>query len=305
MTAARRRWGVVVLNWNGREHLGPCLRSLRAQDHEDMVVVVVDNGSEDGSVDLLRRDHADVDLVALDENRRFAGGNNVGVRRAVELGAEMVLVLNNDTEVAPDLVSALDGAFDDPAVGIAGPRVVHADEPARIWYGGGIFHPGLGFARHRALRQPVDAGGDPEGPTDWVTGCALAVRATLWESLGGLDEAFYIYAEDVDFCLRARAAGAQIRYRPQAVVRHAVSASTGGRWSPFKAYHRTRARRQLVRRHGRGPWVGPVGFVHDLALAAFLLLRGGPAAARAVLEAAFEPASAPVRHSTRELRPTA
>lgn len=305
MTATPRRWGVVVLNWNGREHLGPCLRSLAAQDHPSVFVVAVDNGSEDGSVDYLRDEFPGVDLVALDENRRFAGGNNAGVARAIELGADVVLVLNNDTVVEPDMVSALDPAFDDPDVGIAGPRVVHMDAPGSIWYGGGIFHPTLGFARHRALRQPVGAGQDPDGPTDWVTGCALAVRAPLWESLGGLDEAFYIYAEDVDFCLRGRASGVAIQYRSDAVVHHAVSASTGGMWSPFKAYHRTRARRQLARRHGRGPWVGMVGLVHDFALALFLGFRGGPASARAVLEAAFESASAPVRHSTRELRPTA
>lgn len=305
MTSGRRRWGVVVLNWNGREHLGPCLRSLAVQDHPDFFVVVVDNGSEDGSVAYLREDHPEVDVVALDENRRFAGGNNAGAAHAIDRGADVVLVLNNDTEVAPDLLSALDRAFDRPEVGIAGPRVVHLDTPDVIWYGGGVFHAGLGFARHRALRADVDSGGAPAGPTDWVTGCALAVRAPVWESLGGLDEAFYIYAEDVDFCLRARQAGTSIHYEPTATVLHAVSASTGGRWSPFKAYHRTRARRQLVRRHGKGPWVGPVGLAHDLALAGFLGVRGGPASARAVLEAVFESATAPVRHSTTELRPTA
>lgn len=304
MTAARRRWGVVVLNWNGREHLDPCLGSLATQDREDVFVIVVDNGSEDGSVEHLRTAHPDVELLALAENRRFAAGNNAGVARAIERGADVVLVLNNDTTVEPDLVRRLDPAFDDPEVGIAGPRVVHADRPDVIWYGGGVFRQRWGFASHRALRRPASSGVDPRGPTDWVTGCALAVRAPLWESLGGLDEAFYIYAEDVDFCLRARAAGARIAYEPSAVVHHAVSASTGGRWSPFKAYHRTRSRRELARRHARGPWAATVGPLYDLALALYLLTRGAPAAARAVLEALVEAPTAPVRHTTDDLRPS-
>lgn len=304
MTEARRRWGVVVLNWNGREHLDPCLGSLAAQDRDDVFVIVVDNGSEDGSVDHLSAAHPDVELLALGENRRFAGGNNAGVARAIERGADVVLVLNNDTTVEPDLVRRLDPVFDDPDVGIAGPRVVHADRPEVIWYGGGVFRAQWGFASHRALRRPADAGEDPAGPTDWVTGCALAVRAPLWESLGGLDEDYYIYAEDVDFCLRARATGAGIVYEPGAVVHHAVSASTGGRWSPFKAYHRTRSRRQLARRHARGPAAKIVGPLYDLALALFLLTRGAPSASRAVVQALFEGPSAPVRHSTRDLRPS-
>ena len=301
MNAATPRIGVVVLNWNGRAHLGPCLRSLRAQDHPEFVVVVVDNGSVDGSADYVANEFPFVELVALDENRRFAAGNNAGVAHALRRGVDVVLVLNNDTVAPPDFLSSLVRAFDDPGVGIAGPRVVYADRPGTIWYGGGYFRRFLGFAHHRALRRPVDAGKDPAGPTDWVTGCALAVRAGVWESLGGLDEAFYIYSEDVDFCLRARAAGWRVVYEPRARLEHAVSASVGGRMSTFKAYHRTRARRQLARRHGRGPLVGLVGTLHDVALAGFLLVKGAPDAARAVLEAVREPADAPPKHPTTEL----
>lgn len=301
MTAAARRMGVVVLNWNGRPHLERCLASLEDQDHPDSFVVLVDNGSRDGSATFVRERFPAVELLELGENRRFAGGNNAGAARSLELGADVVLVLNNDTESTPGFLRRLDRAFDDPVVGVAGPRVVHADRPDRIWYGGGFFDPRWGFARHRALRAHTDAGADPAGPTDWVTGCALAVRAEVWTALGGLDEDFYIYAEDVDFCLRARAAGWSIAYVPEAVLHHAVSASVGGRMSRFKAYHRTRSRRQLSRRHAHGLLARPAGLLYDAALAGYLLLRGAPGAAGAVFEAVFEPPRSTPRHSTREL----
>lgn len=302
MTVPTRRMGVVVLNWNGRPYLEGCLSSLAEQDHPDHFVVLVDNGSEDGSADFVRTRFPGVEILELGENRRFAGGNNAGAAHALERGADVLLILNNDTEATPGFLRSLDGAFEDPAVGIAGPRVVHADRPERIWYGGGRFDPAWGFARHRALRARVGAGADPAGPTDWVTGCALAVRAEVWRELGGLDEEFYIYAEDVDFCLRARAAGWSVAYVPAAVLHHAVSASVGGRMSRFKAYHRTRSRRQLARRHAHGLLAGPTGFLYDAALAGFLLLRGAPGAAGAVFEAVFESPSAEPRHPTRELR---
>lgn len=302
MTAGPARLGVVVLNWNGREHLGPCLASLARSDHPDHFVVVVDNGSEDGSVEWMRTEHPEIELVALATNRRFAAGNNAGADRAIELGAELLLVLNNDTEVEPDALRELAAVFHDPQVGLAGPRIVYATDRPTIWYGGGRYDRWSGRASHRALRRPVHAGEDPAGPTDWVTGCALAVRAKTWLQLGGLDESFYIYAEDVDFCLRARAAGWRAHYVPRACIAHAVSASVGGHFSPFKAYHRTRSRRQLFRRHGQ-PGLGELaGLGYDLALAGWLLMRGSPRAAYGVLEAVFEGPDASPRHPTSELR---
>lgn len=305
MTTAPLRLGVVVLNWNGRSHLEACLRSLAQSDHPDHFVVVVDNGSEDDSVAWMRTHHPEVELVALEDNLRFAGGNNVGAARALERDAEVLLVLNNDTEVEVDTLLHLARVFDDDRVGVAGPRIVYAGDRDRIWYGGGRYHRGSGRAAHRALRRSVHESRDPAGPTDWVTGCALAVRAQAWRELLGLDESFYIYAEDVDLCLRARAAGWQIRYEPRALVAHAVSASVGGHFSPFKAYHRTRSRRQLFRRHGQRGLGVLVGLGYDLALAGWLLARGAPRASLAVLEALREGENAPPRHPTTELRPLA
>ena len=300
MVATPQRLGVVVLNWNGRHRLESCLDSLVLSDHPDYFVLVVDNGSVDGSADSVRS-RGDVELLALPENLRFAGGNNAGVERSIELGARQLLILNNDTTIAPDALRHLGAALQEGGLDLVGPRIVFALDQGRIWYGGGIFRAGSGFVGHRAIRKPVSAGLDPEGPTDWVTGCALAIRAELWQRLGGLDTEYYIYSEDVDLCLRARAAGARIGYCPAAVVSHEVSATVGGGSSAFKAYHRTRARRQLMRRYGAGR-LWPFGlWVQDLAWAGLRLLRGQTAAARAVLSAMSEPATAEPRFPVEDL----
>jgi GT2 family glycosyltransferase len=278
MSERRPRLGIVVLNWNGREHLGPCLDSLAQSEYGDRFVIVVDNGSSDGSAEYLRSRN-DVEVLALGENLRFAEGNNAGARRAIEMGAEVLLILNNDTAVEPEALPALVAALSRGGHDLAAPRIV------------------------RAIRRRVDAGADPEGETDWATGCALAITADLWQRLGGLDPGYYIYAEDVDLSLRARAEGARVAYRPDAVIRHAVSASVGGGSSAFKAYHRTRSRRQLLRRHGRGPFWGLGVWVQDAAWALTRLLTGHAEAARAVFVAIGEAPGAPPKYRVEDLRP--
>ncbi len=105
------RLGVVVLNWNGRDHLAGLFPSLLASTYSDFFVLVVDNGSQDGSVEWTRREFPSVEVLALGENRRFSGGNNAGAARARELGAELLLILNNDTEVDPECLSWLVESF--------------------------------------------------------------------------------------------------------------------------------------------------------------------------------------------------
>jgi hypothetical protein len=262
--------------------LGPLLAERRADDF----VVVVDNGSQDGTADWMVRTFPEVEVVALDRNLRFAGGNNAGVRRALELGADVVVLLNNDTIVEPGFFGALAEPFArDEAIGLVGCRIVHADAPRSIWYGGGQLDLHWGWVSHRALRRTVDAELDPEGPTEWVTGCCLAARREVWEQVGGLDEAYYIYAEDLDFCLRARARDWRVHYTPHACLRHAVSSTVGGSVSAFKIYHKIRSRWQLFSRHGRGA-LWPLGLLAlDVWDGGRALVSGSPASARAVLEA--------------------
>jgi len=229
-----RRISVIILNWNGGAVLGPCLESLTRVSEPELEITVVDNGSSDSSPEIVRRDFPGVELIENGRNLLFAAGNNVGIKAALERGAEFILLLNNDTEVDPRFAAELLRAFDDPGTGIAGPRIYYYDDPERIWYGGGGFNRLTGVPFHRGLRRIEGSFEDSPGPTGWVTGCALMARREVFEQIGGLDPSYRIYCEDVDFCLRAAERGWSLVYVPSAKVWHKVSSSSGGGMTPFK-----------------------------------------------------------------------
>jgi hypothetical protein len=281
---------IVVLNWNGARDTARCLESLarlRPPEGAEVRVLVVDNGSTDGSLDELPGRFPWAGFLAIGENLRFAGGNNRGIRAALAEGADFVVLLNNDTEADPDLVRELVAEADAaPHAGLVGPLILNAE--GRVWFAGGAVRLALGWTWHEGLGRP-DPG--PRGaPRDvgYLTGCCLCVRREVLERVGLLDEGYYLYAEDVDLCLRARAAGYACRFTPRARLTHYVSSSSGGAVNPFKAYQRTRAGIRLFGLAATG-WRGltwPLGFAAlTAAQAASWIGRGRWAAAAAAVRA--------------------
>lgn len=290
-----RRVDVVVLNWNGLSDTTRCLESLaRLEAPEDarVHVWVVDNGSSDGSLDVLPDRFPWARFLSMGENLRFAGGNNRGIEAALAAGADFVLLLNNDTEVEPGLVRELLAEADRASsAGLFGPLIL--DAGGRVWFAGGRVSTALGWSWHQGLGAPDPGRSGRARDVDYLTGCCLLARRQVFDRIGLLDESYYLYAEDADFCLRARAAGFACRLVPAARLTHYVSSSSGGAVNPFKAYQRTRAGLRLFARHARG-WrraTWPLGFVLLLAVqSAAWTARGHAAAAlaawRAVLDAA-------------------
>ncbi|MEP7027370.1 MAG: glycosyltransferase family 2 protein [Candidatus Eisenbacteria bacterium] len=294
----RRSVWTIVLNWNGAPDTTLCLESLRAvrvPEGVDWTRLVVDNGSTDGSLETLPARFPEVRFHDTGANLRWAGGNNAGLALARAEGADGVLLLNNDTALEPDALAELLSAVDaHPEGGLFGPTILSWDG-ARIWSAGGDFWPALGWSAHRGLGRRWDpAGTRPLGeaePAGYLTGAALYATRACLEAIGGLDERYYLYGEDADWCLRARAAGFACLYAPRAVLRHRVSGSSGAA-SPFKAYHRTRAGLRLAGRHARGlaRWTWPVAYpVLLLAQSAAWAARGGGLPAfRAAWQAWFD-----------------
>jgi len=279
---------VLVLNWNGVADTLALLATLercRAPEGWSVRILVVDNGSSDGSVAKIRAAFPAVGILALPENRRFAGGNNAGLERALAEGADAVMLLNNDTEADPALLERLVLALEqNPGAGAAAPLIYFGAPSQRIWYAGGRCDVALGHASHRGLRD-VDRGQYRSVErTAYLTGCCLLARREVWEAVGLLDDRYYIYAEDADWCLRARAAGYRLLFVPTARLWHKVSASSGVA-SPWRIYHKVRAGLTLCHRHARGlgrlAWL-PASLAAHAAMAAKLLLQGHPAAAAAV-----------------------
>jgi GT2 family glycosyltransferase len=223
---------VIVINWNGRQHLQACLDALLAQQGVAFETLVVDNASTDGSADFVRERFPSVRLVALDTNRGFAGGNNAAAREA--RGRHLVF-LNNDTVVEPGWLAALRGAVDEPAgFTLATSRVVYMHDPAVIDSAGdGVLQWGAAFKRFHGTRAAEAA---RSGEVFGVCGAACVVVKAVFDELGGFDEHFFISHEDVDLSYRARLLGYRCRYAADAVVRHHGSA-TLGRTSAFAVYH--------------------------------------------------------------------
>lgn len=232
---------VVVLNWNNAPDTVECLESLRAVRYPAMRILVVDNGSVDGSEPTLRARFRDLPLLQTGANLGFAGGNNAGIRRALAEGADYVLLLNNDTTVDSGFVDALVAAARaHPDAGMLCPKILLHDRPDVLWYAGASFHPWLGWGRHRGHGQRDTGRFGTVEDTDRPTGCSLLVSRELCERVGVLREEFFCYAEDLEWGLRARDAGYRILYVPSAMVWHKVSRSTGGTRSTAALRYQTR-----------------------------------------------------------------
>jgi GT2 family glycosyltransferase len=293
-----RTLAVVVLSWNGAELTLDTLRSLaacRMPEHWRLHTLVVDNASSDGSPQRVREAFPDVELLALAENRRFAGGNNAGLERALAAGADAVMLLNNDVIADPKLFEKLLAAMDEtPEAGAAAPLIYFAPPSDRIWYGGGRCRPWLAHSAHRGIRERDHGQYRSIEDTGYLTGCCLLATAEAWRKVGFLDERYFIYAEDADWCLRARAAGYRLLFVPTARLWHRVSASSGGAMNAWKVYQRLRANVTLWARHTHGiariTWL-PALLAQQAAYAVWLLARGHAAAALAVPRALLDAAA--------------
>jgi hypothetical protein len=224
------RWAIVVLSWNGRDDTLACLASIEAIAWPSLDVLCVDNGSEDGSPTAVRERFPAVTLIENGENLGYAGGNNVGLRAAFERGADWVLLVNNDATLAPDAVRELDTvARARPRAGVLGGKVLFADPPDTVWFAGQRFNAALGYSgRPRGYRRPDGPRYDGIEVVDRVVGACMAVSRALVDEVGLLDEELFAYVEDVDWALRARAAGYEVLLVPNARAWHRVAASSGG-----------------------------------------------------------------------------
>ncbi len=232
---------IVILNWNGLADTLSCLASLANLDRPAHQVVIVDNGSTDGSAKAIREQFPDVTLIENRQNLGFTGGNNVGVRHALVTGADYVLLLNNDTEVAPDFLQhLLMVAQADPALGIVGPLIYYHSQPDVIWSAGGAIDWRRGSTRMVGLdeRDTGQFGSEPQ-EVDFVSGCAMLVRKSVLEQVGLLDERFFAYYEEVEWCVRVQRAGYKVVRVPRSRIWHKISPQVRAD-SPVVHYYMTR-----------------------------------------------------------------
>jgi GT2 family glycosyltransferase len=249
--------GIVILNWNRPEHITACLRSVGCLDYPAFQTIVVDNGSTDGSPSIIRQQFPDVSLIENGRNLGFAAGNNVGISYLLGRGVDYVLLLNDDAEIAPDALHWLVRAGDsDPTIGVLGPTIYYYHPNNVIWSAGGMVDK-LGTAHHRsvdAVAQESDAVVEAARDVDYVTGCALLIKRQVIEAVGMLDERFFAYYEETEWCARARRAGFRVAYVPPARVWHKISQTERSHSCDY-LYLMTRNRLLYLRCTGASPWL--------------------------------------------------
>lgn len=214
---------VLIVNWNGRQHLEAGLPSLLNTAYRDSQVIVLDNGSTDSSQDWIAANFPHVQLVELGRNLGFAAANNTGMRLALAAGADYVVLLNNDTRVQPDWLAALvDAAEADPIAAICQARQRTWDGLREIHF---RFRPE--WCEAEAEHMPVVAAGSPT-PTPFASGCAMLLRCEALRRIGFFDERYFMYVEDVDLTLRAWIAGYRVLDVPAAIIYHRIAGSESG-----------------------------------------------------------------------------
>ncbi len=269
---------VIILTWNGKELTLDCLRSFARVTTPNLRILVVDNGSTDDTVAIVRAlGDARVTIIENGANLGYAAGNNAGIRQALDHGADFILLLNNDTVVDPTLVDdLLAGMAREPDIGIAGPKIYYSDPRDRIWFAGGEVSLWRGNARHIGIRETDHGQYDTARDVDYVSGCALFARREVFDRVGMLDAGYRAYFEDADLCARAAQVGFRIRYVPTARVWHRISASTGGQLSRRKIVRKLISARRFFAAHARPyHWITiPLFFGLDVVRIGLLVLTG-------------------------------
>jgi GT2 family glycosyltransferase len=264
---------VVVLCWNGYSDTLACLESLGRMDWERLTTIVVDNGSTDGTAEAVVERFPAVLLLRSDENLGFAEGNNVGLRAAFAVGAEYVLLLNNDTVVDPGLVRALvEKAEQRPDAGALCPMIYYTQPADRIWYAGAAFDPRrVHNGRHTGYGDPDTGQYGKAREIGRATGAAMLVPRRVVEDVGYLDHRLFLQVEDVEWSLRMRAAGYRILFVPAGKVWHRVSVATGGEHAPATAYYEMRNTLAVCARHA--PLGGLAALRREAAMVVIHLLH--------------------------------
>jgi GT2 family glycosyltransferase len=283
------RVATLILNWNGFEDTCECVASVLCAESDgwEHTPVVVDNGSTDGSADRLEERFPGLTVVRLPQNHGFAGGMNRAIDWARERGFDHVVLLNNDTVVAPDALAQLVAHARRPGIGAVMPVIEEYGTGEVALAGARLLRP---WQRVEPVETPLDVA---SYPVELVTGCCVLLPLAVLERTGAFDERFYLYHEDIDLALRIAAAGYGLWVVPGARIEHKESRSTGGVTSPGALYYLLRNNLLLNRRWAAGRAARVLGYLYLAALSGKIALNPllarrparAPATAVAVVQA--------------------
>ena len=271
-----------VLNYNGKELTLQAVESLLGMSYDNFGILVVDNGSEDDSHEAVQAAFPQVDALRIEHNRGVAHGLNAGVVHALGKSPDYLLLLNNDIEVDPEMLTEMVRvAESDASIGCVGPKAFYYWDRDIIWSAGGILRFKESVTRERGNGVRDDGRFDRDEEVDYVNGCAMLLRSSVVRQVGLFDPIFHLAVEDADWCMRMKRAGYRCYYAHRAVLWHMVSMSTGV-YKPGRTFQTGRSTALFVRRYG-GPlqWLSFLFFITLALPVAFVreLFKGNQAAA--------------------------
>lgn len=234
---------IILVNWNSYEDTLECLHSLSGLSYSNIKIIVVDNASSGNDTELLEKEFGEkIILIKNQSNTGFAGGNNAGILRGLDEGADYIFLLNNDTTVEPDFLDKLVAqAESDKKSGILTPLINYYSAPSKVWCAGGSIVPLKGSGFPEGENQEQTNFKDKRYVT-FASGCGLLIRREVLEKVGLLDESYFLYLEDTDYCMRTVKAGYKILFVPESRIYHKVNRTTAKQIATLPLYYTTRNR---------------------------------------------------------------
>lgn len=226
----------VIPTWNRKADLLETLKSLEESDYQNLRVIVVDNGSTDGSVEAVRSVYPDVEVIQLENNTGAAFASNRGIEAALKQGPDYILRMDSDIVIEPSAVGVMVGYANTHAeVGMIYPKILRFDAPHLIWFKGTYSHPLFMIRGGKRFNQPDDGASLPV-KIDYVASATILIRREAIEKVGLFDERFFVYGEDADLFLRFRNAGYPIVYLPEASAQHKIGSEKPSEFASFQQF---------------------------------------------------------------------
>lgn len=287
-TVTNQKVIAVTVNWNRYEDTCACLDSLLTQQGVDVKLVIVDNGSDDNSEKQFRQHYPQATIIRSETNLGFAGGFNLGILAALDFDPVYIMIINNDTIALPGMINSLVDEMDSSEVGICSPVIYYYSEPTSVWSSGGNFTKALitpinAHHKNSYLHLPVYR--------TFLSGCCLLMKRDLINSIGLFDESFFLYYEDLDYCLRVLHSPWRMKLIPAAKLLHKVSISSEGFLSPRERYYMGLSSGLYYRKHMNWTniwFIIPFRFVSAILWSVRLIVRGNWASLRAYWKGLFK-----------------
>lgn len=279
---------IILLNYNSAEDTIECINSIIEKEIKiEYTIVVVDNYSTDDSTSKLRNIE-NIVLIESDKNEGFASGNNLGIKYAMNNGAKYILLLNNDTIIEENAISNQLKAFEhDKEIGIMGSRIMYYYNRDLINYCGGNINWFRGNTKHCRLKEKFNESIPKVEYTEFITGCSMLIKREVIEKVGYLPEEYFMYYEDLDYCIQTKDKGYKLAVATDSVIYHKVSASSGGDTSPFSIKWMTRNRIFFINKYkSRTKGILTISFFYLTRLIKLVLyyIKGEKQKAKAIID---------------------